>query len=142
MDRPTGVTVLAILDFLGALCLIGAGLLFLLGMGIAGAGMMSQARGGGALLAGLGAVGGVVFLVFAAISAVVGIGLWKLRNWARIITIAFAGLGVLSGLLGFLTMLLHFSLVGLLFRLVGLGINGLIIWYMLQPHVKQAFGTT
>jgi hypothetical protein len=28
---------------------------------------------------------------------------------------------------------------GSLFRLA---INGLIIWYLLQPHVKQAFGAT
>ncbi len=84
----------------------------------------------------------MVCLVFAAIAAVIGFGLWKLQNWARIVTIVFSGLGIVSGLLGFLTMLLHFSLVGLLFRMIGLGINGLILWYMLQPHVKQAFGAT
>lgn len=140
MERPTGVTVLAILDFLGALILICAGLAFLLGMGIAGAGMMSQARGGGAFLAGLGAIGGVVFLVFAAISALIGIGLWKLKNWARIVTIVFSGLGILGGLLGLLTALLHFSVFTLVFRLVFIGIYALIIWYMLQPDVKKVFG--
>ncbi len=142
MERPIGVTVLAILDFLGALLCIGGGLVLLLGMGIAGAGMMQQSRGGGAFLAGLGAVGGVVCLIAAAISALVGFGLWKLRNWARILTIVFSGLGILGGLPGLATALLHFNLPTLVFTLVFLGIYALIIWYMFQPHVKQAFGTT
>ncbi len=47
MDRPTGVTILAVLNFLGAALYILIGLGFILGMGILG-GLMGQAGGEGA----------------------------------------------------------------------------------------------
>jgi hypothetical protein len=68
----------------------------------------------------------------------VGIGL-KL-NWARILVIVFSGLGVLSNLLGLIGGLTAGEVVSMASGVVGLGINVLVLWYMFQPHVKQAFG--
>jgi len=144
MERPTGVTILAVLNFVGALlCVLGA-LLFFLGLGLAGAGAKTTGAGTGgmALLMGLGAVGGVIILIFGAIAVLVGVGLWKLRNWARILTIVLTALSLLFAVLGLLTSLLHFQLFALVFRLVFVAIYALILWYMFQPHVKQAFGAT
>lgn len=144
MERPTGVTILAVLNFLGALlCVLGA-LLFFLGLGLMGAGAKATGAGTGpaAMLMGLGALGGVVFLVFAALAVVVGIGLLKLRNWARILTIVLTSLSLVLGLLGLVTTLLHFVLFTFVFQLIFLGIYAWILWYMFQAHVKQAFGVT
>src|SRR3972149_3660078 len=101
MDRPTGVTILAVLNFLGAGLYILIGLLFILGMGILG-GMMGQAGGEGSagamgMMMGLGAVAGVVFIVLSLIPLLIGWGLWELKNWGRIISIVLFSPGALAG---------------------------------------------
>ena len=116
--------------------------LFFVGFGMIGAAakQASQTPGVTALFIGLGAVGGVVFLIFGAVPLVIGIGLWRLCGWARIITIALSALSLLITLPGLLLSLISFRVLFLLFQLVVAGIYALIIWYMLQPHVKRAFG--
>ena len=139
MQRPGGVTLLAILDFISAAALVCVGLALILGLGIFGS--MTHERGAGLLLAGLGAVGGVFFFIMAAVSAVVGYGMWSLQNWARIVSIAFACLAILGGLMGMMTGIMHFHpfwMFGSIFRMA---IAALIIWYLFQPQVKSAFGT-
>lgn len=142
MGRPVGVTILAVLDFLGAvLCVLGG-----IGMMVGGGFMAtlinqqgSQGAGAGAgILAALGAALGVFLLICAAIGVLVGWGLWKLKNWARIVTIVFAVLGVLGALLGLATAFIHFSMFVLLIA-IRIAICGLIIWYLLRPDVSAAF---
>ena len=69
MERPTGVTVLAVLNFLGAgLYALLAVLFFLISAGGAVSGAMSEMGGAAAaFLLGLGAAVGVVLLILAAI---------------------------------------------------------------------------
>lgn len=135
MTRPTGVTILAVLDFIGAAGCVLLGILFMVGGTFAGAAAGSNTQGGAAafgFLAGLGAFMGVAMFIGAAIAALVGWGLWKLKGWARIVTIVLAALGAAVNLLGIVT---HFNVGGL----IGLAIDGLILWYMFQPNVKAAF---
>jgi len=141
MDRPTGITILAVLEFLTAGALILAALLFIVAFGLLG-GAAGQAgeSGGMAVLMGLGAVAGVILLVIALIPLALGYGLWKLKNWARILVIVFSILGVLSNLAGAAIPLMTGEPVSAVSSVIGLGVNGLILWYMFQPHVKQAFG--
>lgn len=139
MGRPTGVTVIAVLDFIGAGFCVLAGIGLMLGGGFI-ASMMSQQQGAGAgLLAAVGAAAGVFLLFCAAIAAFLGWGLLKLKNWARIVTIVFAALGAVGALFGIFAVLAHFAPIGVFWALCRLAINGWIIWYMLQPHVKAAF---
>jgi uncharacterized membrane protein (DUF2068 family) len=139
MNRPVGVTVLALFNFLCAAFFLMLGMLMALGMGAAG---MSKdlAAGAGAMLAGLGVVGAVIFFAVAALYAVMGWGLWTLQNWARIIVLVFAFIGLAFGALGVMGSLLHFEIVTLVLQMVPLAVNALIAWYLMQPHVKQAFG--
>ena len=139
MQRPGGVTLLAILNFISAAVLVCMGLALFLGLGIFGS--MTHERGSGLVLAGLGALGGIFFLVLAAVSAVVGYGMWNLQNWARIISIVFACLAILGGVLGMMTGMLHFQPFWMVTNLFRMAIAALIIWYLFQPHVKAAFGT-
>lgn len=74
MERPSGVTILSILSFLGAaLTLLGACAMFVLGA--AGIAAASGGRSMGGPLAALGAFAGVALLILAAIYVVNGIGL-------------------------------------------------------------------
>lgn len=139
MDRPTGVTILAVLNFLGAGLMVLGGLFFFVGMSMVGA--ASHQAGAMGALAGMGAIAGVIFLVFAAFAVAVGAGLWKLQNWARITTIVLACLSILSGVFGVLGSLLHFQPVAFIMNVVFLAFYGWIVWYMLQEHVKHAFGS-
>ena len=143
MDRPIGVTILAILEFIGAGFLILVGLLLLVGMSMLGA----MGRGGeGAsmmgILGALGAAAGVVVIILALIPLAIGIGLWKLRNWARILVIIFAGLGALGNTVRVIWGLGSGDMLNTVGGIIGLGIQALILWYMFQPHVKQAFGVS
>jgi len=139
MGRPTGVTIIAVLDFIGAAVCVLVGLAMMLGGGFV-ASMLSQQQGGAAgVLAAIGAAAGVFLLVCAAVAVLLGWGLLKLKEWARIVTIILAGLGALGALIGLAGVMGHFAAIAVVFVLVRLAINGLIIWYLLQPHVKAAF---
>lgn len=142
MGRPVGVTILAILNFIGAaFCLLG-GIGMILGGGFI-ATMMSQQSQGGAgaagFFAGLGAVAGVFIIIIGGVCALVGFGLWKLKEWARIVSIVLAGIGAAIQLLGLLGSLAHFNLFAVVWSLFWIAVDALIIWYLLKPEVKAAF---
>ncbi len=121
MERPTGVTILAILNFLWAgLHALLAVLFFFIGAEDAAV--------------------GVVALILAAIGLAIGIGLWKLRNWARIVTIVLVGLSLPLSVLLLLGLLIGFELGSLIFQAIFVALYAWIIWYLFQPHVKDAFG--
>jgi uncharacterized membrane protein (DUF2068 family) len=105
--------------------------------------MMSQQGAQGnpmaGIMAGLGAALGIVFLVIASIDIVMGVGLIKLKEWARMVTIILTGIGAAFGIFGLLAIFAHFNLVALLFRLFVLALQVWIIMYLLKPEVKAAF---
>jgi hypothetical protein len=145
MNRPAGVTVIAVLFFIGAVFSILLGILAMFGGGLL-ATLMSQsgsqgAGAGAGLFAGLGIGIGIVILVFGALYILVGWGLLKLKEWARIVTIVLAGLGVLGALFGLVGVFTHFGAIIVFWTLVRLAICGWIIWYLLQPQVKAAFAS-
>jgi|HubBroStandDraft_4_1064222.scaffolds.fasta_scaffold174715_1 hypothetical protein len=146
MQRPTGVTIIAVLDFIGAAGLLILGLLAFAGGSLLAGFFNAAATANGAtgaapasgLAAGIGIFIGAIFLVLAIFAIFVGIGLLKLQNWARVTTIVFSVLGLLGNLNG----LRGGMAGGIVGTIIGLAINILIIWYMLQPGVKAAFGQT
>ena len=112
MNRPTGVTLIAVLYFLGAaFCVIG-GIGVMAGAGFIGGliGSAGQGSGGvGAFFAGLGIVTGVILLIFGAIDFAVGWGLVKLNGVARIVAIIFSAISALFQVLGLLGSLASFK---------------------------------
>lgn len=126
--RPFGVTILAILGFIGAI------LLFVSAAFFAAFGQMILAMApqdvetAGPFLALFMTVGGIVFAVFGVVAAVVSYGLWKGASWAWWIYIILLALGILS------------SLTALPIGIVGIVINLIIIYYLTRPHVKEYFG--
>ncbi len=145
MNRPTGVTVLAILLFIGTALLV----LMAVGTFLGGAfvvsmiGASARQSGAGAAGAGIGAfIGamiGVFFLIGAGLNAICGFGLWNLKEWGRMLTIVLSAIGVALGVISFFFSLLHFHIFGLFFVMVRIAISALVIWYLSQPEVKAAF---
>jgi len=137
MQRPTGVTILAVVAFVIA----GAGVLFPL-LIFARNPMMSSAGAYPqfALMTGIGrAVVVAVCLGMAALYLVVGVGLWKVRNWGRILTIVLIGLNILTTLP---VLFVPYAEQQLVFvpELIDIVIVIWILVYLFRPRVKQAFG--
>ena len=130
---PTGVKVISVVYYIGAGFSILFGLLFLAGAGFMGT-LVSKIPLLGVLGSGFFVVVGIIFIGLGALSIFVGRGLWKGKNWARIIAIIFSVLGILSGL---------YSVVnGIYSSLFGLLINLLIVGYlMFNSSVKSAFSS-
>jgi hypothetical protein len=138
MERPAGVTVIAVLGFVGAFFLFFAALGMLLG----GAILSSLAnRPGLGMVAGIGgAIVGVVFVTIGALYLILGIGLWKLQNWARIVTLILVALGLIFNVLGLLRSILHLHVFVFFIQAVVIAIDVWIVVYLSKSDVKQAFG--
>jgi len=141
MERPTGVTILAVLYFIGTAFLAICGLLFIVG-GSMLSGLAQSGGPGSAIFAAGGAVLGAFFLVLALLELAIGIGFIKLQNWARVVAIVFTGIAVLFGAFGMLGMLAHVMVFALMVRVITLAIQIWILVYLFKPDVKQAFGAT
>jgi hypothetical protein len=145
MNRPTGVTLIAVLCFIGGAFAALAGLGMVAGGGMLATMMSQQGQSAGPLagiMAGLGAALGIVFLVIAAVDIVLGVGLIKLKEWARMATIVLTAIGAALGALGLLTLLAHFILFAAIIRACVLALQIWIIMYLLKPEVKAAFQGT
>lgn len=140
MGRPTGVTILAILNFIGAAFCLLFGIAMIVGGGFI-ATMLSQGQGaaGAGILAGLGAAAGVVIIVCGGVSALIGFGLWKLKGWARIVSIVLFAISAVMQLLGLLGSLAHFNLFAVVWTVFWIAVDAFVIWYLLKPEVKAAF---
>lgn len=141
MARPTGVTILAVLSFLGAgLCLLAAAGMFLMGSSAGLAAMAGRGGNMGGPLAAMGAFAGIACLILAALYLVNGIGLWKLLGWARLLTILLILLGIVFEVMGIVRALggMHVGII--VWELILIAIDAWILMYLFKPHVKAAFG--
>jgi hypothetical protein len=140
VERPAGVTIIAILGFIvGGLAAI-LGLWMLVG----GALMSTMAhRHAGMMLGMTGTFAGVVLLGIAALVIVTSIGLLKLQEWARILTVVLNAVHLMIAALGLLDAFRNIHIpffVGVMLRhIVMLAIGVWIIVYLIQPKVKHAF---
>ena len=140
MERPTGVTILAVVAFImGGFSALGG-----LGIMLGGAALSHMANSGGlGMLAGVGgAVLGAIFLGVAVIYIVDAVGLLKVANWARILTVVLVALHLLRSAFGLLRTVTHVHPIGLFFTLIFAAVDVWILVYLFKPEVKQAFGAT
>ena len=129
-DAPTGVKVISVLYYIGAVVelLLAVALFF-------GAGAIASKLpfNFGTLGSALFIVLGIVLLGIAVLSFFVGRGLWKAQKWSRIVAIIFAVIGVLFAILGMVQ-----GQVGS--NIISLVISGAIGGYLLfSSGVKAAF---
>ncbi len=129
-QRPTGITILAVLAAIGGIFGLLGGLA-LLGLGGLAASL------GGAAVGGLAFVFGLLLLVVGVAELAFAYGAWTLKPWGWqlgvYIQVASIVIAVVEVVLGYA------NLTGVL---LGVVINGIILYYLYQPSVKAAFGKT
>jgi hypothetical protein len=132
MQRPTGVTILAILALIGGVFGIIAGLLLIAGGAFVGA--VTESAG----IAGLGFIIGILTLLGAVLELAFFFGAWSAKAWGWALGVIAAlwsiGVGVIGAVLG------GDIVAGLMGNLISFVIAGVILYYLNTPAVKQYFG--
>ena len=118
-ERPLGVTIIAVLEALGGLVLLGLGAVLLTfgSFFTLGAGFMIGAFAGA--LGGLSLIVGLLSFIFAW-------GIWNGKGWAWTLTLIFTILGLIGALISF--------------NIISLLIDVIILYYLTRPQVKAFFG--
>jgi len=129
---PTGVKIIAVLYYIGAVLGVIFGLLFLVGAGMMGS-IASQIPLLGALGGALFFVLGIILIGLGVLGFFVGRGLWKARPWARIVAIIFAALGILMAVISMVQGNIASNIFNLVIQLV---IGGYLLF---SNRVKEAF---
>ena len=133
VERPAGVAAVAAAFLLAAAYLLAVGLTML-----AGPGLVSMAAGA-ELLGGLELAGPYMFLLMAALGAVIALGLWRLHRWARWLAILVAMIGVVMLLPTVSSAMLDFRIGILASGGLGVIVRTMIVWYLFQGPVGDAF---
>jgi len=133
MERPAGVKAIAVLFFLVAMYLAGAGLLML-----ADPGVISMAAGA-PLLGGLELAGPYMFLLTSAFAALIGWGLLRLHNWARRLAIAVAMIGFVMLIPSVSDAAVGVHVAELVWGGLGIILRMVVIWYLWQTPVAEEF---
>lgn len=116
--RPTGITILAVLAGVGGILMALAGIaLFVLG---------AVAFGG------LGALLGLAFLAVAALYLAFCVGALQMKPWAWPLGVVGAAASIILSALQLLG--------GDVTQIVSIVIAGVIIYYLMRPEIKAAFG--
>ena len=124
IERPTGVTILAVLAFIVGIFGALGGLL------VVAAGTAAAAYGFG-IEGGLAVVIGALVLIVGLLWLVIGWGLWNINKWGYQVAMILAIIGIILALPG---------IAGA--GIVTIIINGIIIYYLIQPEIKDVFGIT
>ena len=130
-EIPLGVKIISILYYIGAVLLIIFGILFLVGSGQI-ASKASELPLLGAISSSLFVIAGIAMIVIGILIFLLARGLWKLRPWARIVTIVLMCLAILSAIVS----LIQGSPVSWSSTIVNAIIAGYLIF---SKNVKTAF---
>lgn len=124
--RPQGVTILAVLAAIG-------GVLGILG-GVALLGLGSLAVAGTGILGGAIAIFGLIAIVQSVLALAFAYGAWTLKPWAWTLGIAAEAIGIA------LSVLFIINGSSITSQAISIIIAGAIIYYLMTPPVKAAFG--
>ena len=124
---PMGIKVISVLYFLGSLLAFGFGAL-----AIFGASFFTQILGTG-FFGKFFAIGGVIFIALGVLGISIGIGLWRYKNWARLIAVLLSLVGIILTMLS----ILKGNISSNIFNLIVSGVIGGYLFF--SPKVKTAF---
>ena len=135
--RPVGVVLIALYHLVAGVFLILLALSVLVGGKFFGSavGGVDHSFGGMQLGVVLGLLGAAAFVAMALVALSAAYGIWRMRDWGRVLAIGLAALGLLFTLPALL--LLHAALS--VYPAVRIVVCVAIIWYLLQPRVKALF---
>lgn len=134
MDKntPTGVKVISVLMYIIAALLLLLSLLFFVGSQAAERALQEQYPTFATLGAAIFVLLGILLLVVGILYIFIGKGLWKGKNWAKIVAIILSALGLLQAILSIRTTVSSGILM--------LAINGVIIYYLgFSKEAKKFF---
>jgi len=135
---PIGVEILAALMALAGILFVIAGLAFFIS---APSEVGNGVQPGGIPMAwvGVAAAAGVIFLTFGALHGVLAIGLIRLRNAARVLSILLLAISATGACLGSVATLVRFSRTALAWNIAVAVADAGALWYLLRPQVKEVF---
>ena len=133
LPKPTFISALSILFALAAAFLALTGATMLLNPDL------FSFRIGAALLGGFETAGPYAFLLGSALYALTAYGLWTLHNWARRIAIVIAAWGVLMAVPTASAAATEFNALHLLIAGLPIIVRVVVIFYLMQPPVTDAF---
>lgn len=133
-QRPTGVTILAILQIIGGIISLFFGLSSLFFGGLMVASDAAATAGTEIDMGPIMLATGVIALISGVIGLIAGYGLFTLKGWGWTLAVVFAIANIISNLLGL------FQGVNIVGAIVGIVISGLILYYLNTSTVKRAFG--
>jgi hypothetical protein len=125
--RPQGITILAIVS------LIGGAFAVLGGLGSLGFGSLLSNIAG---IGGLFQILGIVALVLGVAELAIGYGFWTLKPWAWSLAFVVFVVGILIEILR----VISWGGYGFTNVLISIVISAVVIYYMNQANVRQAFG--
>ena len=125
---PTGVKIISVLYYIGAVVELLLGIALFFGAGALKAKIPFLAFLGPFLI-----IGGIVLVGLAVLSFFVGRGLWKGQKWSRIVAIIFAALAVLLAIVGMVQGNIASNVISLV---VSAAMGGYLIF---SGDVKTAF---
>jgi multidrug transporter EmrE-like cation transporter len=103
-------------------------------------GVVSMAAGA-SLLGGLELAGPYMFILGGGVGVTVALGLWWLHWWARWLAILIAIIGVVMLLPSVSSAMLDFRIARLAWDGLGTILRVMIVWYLFQEPIKNAFNT-
>ena len=127
MQRPTGVTIIAVLSAIG-------GVLGILG-GLALVGFSGFIAASGVAGGGLATIVGLLLIVYGVLALVLAYGFWTLKPWAWTLGVGLQAAGIVINILQFVNNSANAGST-----VVSIVISAAIIWYLYRPNVKAAFG--
>jgi hypothetical protein len=137
--RPTGVTIIAILNILGGIVglIAGFGMMALSGEFQYYLSYLSDEEA--ALVSIMVGILGMVFIIIGFIDLVIGYGLWTLKGWARMAAIIMAIIGIV-GNIGATIGMMSIGAADIIGSVIlPVLISGIIIWYLSKPNIKEVF---
>jgi hypothetical protein len=132
--RPTGVTIIAILNIIGGIIMVVGGLVLVAaGSILPTLSMDNQLSGLPQQLIGPGAIAiGIVTIILGILSFVVAYGLLKGLGWAWTLTIVLSIVSIVLNAISIAS--------GNFGGIISIVISAVILYYLYRPHVKAYFG--
>lgn len=138
MQRPTGVTILAVLALIGGILAILAGI----ALTAASSAIATASATSGYQITGTTAtVLGIILLVGGVIDLAFGIGAFRGAGWAWVLGVLGQVLSLLSDVVSIVIDAQHNKLAaGITSNIVSIAISVFILYYLNRPNVKAFFG--
>ncbi|HLF25931.1 MAG TPA: hypothetical protein VJG32_06320 [Anaerolineae bacterium] len=133
--RPTGITILAALAAIGGVLGL-CGSLALIGLGGVLGGVAASVGGAavGVAAGGLAVIFGLVALGVSVLDLAFAYGAWNLKPWAWTLGVVAQGISLV---LAVINILQGADISG---QIISIAIAGIILYYLMTPEVKRAFG--